>query len=62
LHRAEVSVPAAVLEHRQRHAETIGLSDEFPSLRGGDGERLVDHHRDTGVEERVRQSRVGLRR
>ena len=45
-----VGVPAAVLEDGQQQPARVGVLDERPRLRRGRRERLVDDHRQPGVE------------
>jgi hypothetical protein len=56
--RHEVTVPPAVLEHRQHHPRLCCRPDQLPPLGLGTGERLVDNDSDTRRDRRMGQISV----
>ncbi len=57
-HGEEVAVPAPVVEDRQRQAALLGERRQTTPLRGAGGQRLVDHHREAGLQRRRGQRDV----
>jgi hypothetical protein len=50
LERAQVAVPAAVVEDREQHAPLARRGHQPPTLGRGQRERLVDHDREPGLD------------
>lgn len=57
---AEVVVPAAVLEDGEQQAAVLGERGELLGLGGGRGQRLVDDHRQTGLQRGGGERHMGL--
>ncbi len=56
----KITVPAAILEHRQQPAGLFGFSGQLPGFGEGNGKGLVDHHVLAGGQGGAGERRMGL--
>ena len=55
-----IGVPAAIHERRDQDSQSLRLLHQRPSLGRGRGKRLVDHHRQAGIERSAGQVHVDV--